>query len=75
MLCFIGVPTTLCHTLCHTPSLPPHSSLPIPQALLALAPESATIVELDDEGRVVSEQCISSRLVHHGDMLKVCAVL
>jgi hypothetical protein len=29
------------------------------------------IVELDEEGRVTSEETISSRLVHHGDKLKV----
>jgi hypothetical protein len=33
------------------------------------------IVELDEEGRVTSEETISSRLVHHGDKLKVCAGL
>lgn len=42
------------------------------QALMALAPESAVVVELDEDNRVVSEQTISSRLVHHGDLLKVC---
>jgi len=41
------------------------------QALMALAPESATVVELDEEGRVLTEQTVSSRLVHHGDLLKV----
>lgn len=38
---------------------------------MALAPESAVIVELDEDSRVVSEQTISTRLVHHGDLLKV----
>jgi Cu+-exporting ATPase len=41
------------------------------QALMRLAPESAVVVELDGDNRVVAEQTISSRLVHHGDLLKV----
>jgi hypothetical protein len=44
------------------------------QALMALAPETAVVVELDEDNRVLSEQTISSRLVHHGDLLKVGAV-
>jgi hypothetical protein len=41
---------------------------------MALAPETAVVVELDEDNRVLSEQTISSRLVHHGDLLKVGAV-
>lgn len=41
------------------------------QALLALAPDTATLVQLDEEGRVISEDTIHTSLVHHGDLLKV----
>lgn len=41
------------------------------QALMALAPDCATLVQLDDEGCVVSEDTVHSSLVHHGDLLKV----
>jgi hypothetical protein len=38
---------------------------------MALAPESAVLVQLDGGDRVVSEETINSRLVHQGDLLKV----
>ena len=41
------------------------------QALMALAPDSATLVELDDHGHVISEETVHSSLIHHGDLLKV----
>jgi len=41
------------------------------QALLALAPDTATLVQLDNEGCVTSEDIIHTSLVHHGDLLKV----
>eukprot|EP00775_Hariotina_reticulata_P005342 gene5342-5579_t len=41
------------------------------QALLALAPDTATLVQLDEEQRVISEDTIHTSLVHHGDLLKV----
>lgn len=41
------------------------------QALMALAPDSATLVQLDEEGCVVDEDTVHSSLVHHGDLLKV----
>lgn len=41
------------------------------QALMALAPDSATLVELDDHGHIVNEETLHSSLIHHGDLLKV----
>lgn len=42
---------------------------------MALAPESAVLVKLDEDDRVVSEETISSRLVHHEDLLKVSPLM
>lgn len=43
------------------------------QALMALAPDTATLVELDDDEHVISEDTVHSSLIHHGDLLKVCS--
>lgn len=39
--------------------------------LLALQPDSATLVELDETGHVLAQRDISSQLIHKGDALKV----
>lgn len=39
--------------------------------LLKLAPEVATVVEVDGEGGVVTAQEVPSSLIHKGDLLKV----
>eukprot|EP00879_Flechtneria_rotunda_P007448 GHRR01007813.1.p1 GENE.GHRR01007813.1~~GHRR01007813.1.p1 ORF type:complete len:490 (+),score=138.59 GHRR01007813.1:1423-2892(+) len=41
------------------------------QALLALTPDTATLVELDNDGGVINEETVSSSLIHHGDFIKV----
>lgn len=41
------------------------------QSLLSLAPDSANLVTLDEEGRVLTEDVVESALIHHGDLLKV----
>ena len=39
--------------------------------LLRLAPETATVVELDASGAVTSSLEVASHLIHKGDILKV----
>lgn len=41
------------------------------KSLMALAPDSATLVTLDAEGHVLAEEAVHSSLIHHGDTLKV----
>lgn len=40
-------------------------------ALMALAPDRAVVVALDDSGAVLDEQDISAQLIHRGDIIKV----
>eukprot|EP00894_Picocystis_sp_ML_P004363 jgi/Pico_ML_1/54880/g736.t1 len=39
--------------------------------LMQLAPTTATLLVLDDKGRVLGEEIVEARLVQHGDILKV----
>lgn len=41
------------------------------QALMSLAPDSANLVTLDEQGHVLTEEVVQSALIHHGDLLKV----
>eukprot|EP00882_Tetradesmus_deserticola_P007169 GHRQ01007548.1.p1 GENE.GHRQ01007548.1~~GHRQ01007548.1.p1 ORF type:complete len:744 (+),score=290.70 GHRQ01007548.1:392-2623(+) len=41
------------------------------QSLMSLAPESANLVTLDEQGHVLTEDVVESALIHHGDLLKV----
>jgi hypothetical protein len=41
------------------------------QALMSLAPDSANLVTLDEQGHVLTEDVVESALIHHGDLLKV----
>lgn len=42
------------------------------QQLLRLAPATAVLLTLDDEGHVVEEEEVPVALVQRGDLLKVC---
>lgn len=42
--------------------------------LLRLAPDTATVVQLDDSGAVSSSMEVPSHLIHRGDVLKVCGI-
>jgi len=76
-------PSRRAHSCSHAripplPATPP----PLPQAkgktseaitkLCQLAPPTALLLTLDDNGDVVSEREVSTELVHKGDVLKVC---
>jgi hypothetical protein len=41
------------------------------QALMSLAPDTASLVTLDEQGHVLTEDVVESSLIHHGDLLKV----
>ena len=41
------------------------------QALMALAPKTALLVQLDVDGNVVAQEEVHSSLIHQGDVLKV----
>jgi cation transport ATPase len=41
------------------------------QSLMSLAPDTANLVTLDEQGHVLTEDIVESALIHHGDLLKV----
>lgn len=65
----------LCHVRTHTvlPCAPHPTPLQALTALMALAPKTALLVELDEEGNVVASQEVATALIHKGDILKVGA--